>query len=52
MTAHAPDGTALGLGPNQQRALLAVLLLRRGRPAPMADLPTPRCPSQTFCNTL
>ncbi|MEF2526471.1 MULTISPECIES: AfsR/SARP family transcriptional regulator [Streptomyces] len=38
MTAHAPDGTPLGLGPNQQRALLAVLLLRRGRPAPMADL--------------
>ncbi|GGT20856.1 MULTISPECIES: BTAD domain-containing putative transcriptional regulator [Streptomyces] len=38
MTAHAADGTPLGLGPNQQRALLAVLLLRRGRPAPMADL--------------
>lgn len=38
MTAHAPDGAPLALGPNQQRALLAVLLLRRGRAASMAEL--------------
>ncbi|MER7466655.1 BTAD domain-containing putative transcriptional regulator [Streptomyces sp. NPDC097981] len=38
MTAQTPDGTPLALGPNQQRALLAVLLLRRGRAATMAEL--------------
>ncbi|WP_327167434.1 AfsR/SARP family transcriptional regulator [Streptomyces subrutilus] len=38
MTARDHGGTPLALGPNQQRALLAVLLLRRGRTAPMADL--------------
>lgn len=38
MTARAPGGASLALGSNQQRALLAVLLLRRGRTAPMADL--------------
>ncbi|MGW7437134.1 BTAD domain-containing putative transcriptional regulator [Streptomyces sp. NPDC054849] len=38
MTARAPGGAQLALGSNQQRALLAVLLLRRGRTAPMAEL--------------
>ncbi|MFG2709921.1 BTAD domain-containing putative transcriptional regulator [Streptomyces goshikiensis] len=38
MTARAADGTALALGPNQQRALLAVLLLRAGRPVPVSEL--------------
>ncbi|MFD3676213.1 BTAD domain-containing putative transcriptional regulator [Streptomyces sp. NPDC058613] len=38
MTARVPGGAPLALGSNQQRALLAVLLLRRGRTAPMAEL--------------
>ncbi|MET9885645.1 BTAD domain-containing putative transcriptional regulator [Streptomyces sp. NPDC006430] len=38
MTARAADGTPLALGPNQQRALLAVLLLRAGRTVPVAEL--------------
>ncbi|MFD3329067.1 BTAD domain-containing putative transcriptional regulator [Streptomyces sp. NPDC058701] len=38
MTARVPGGAPLPLGSNQQRALLAVLLLRRGRAAPMAEL--------------
>lgn len=38
MTARVPGGGPLPLGSNQQRALLAVLLLRRGRAAPMAEL--------------
>ncbi|MFE3610564.1 BTAD domain-containing putative transcriptional regulator, partial [Streptomyces goshikiensis] len=33
-----PAGAALALGPNQQRALLAVLLLRAGRPVPVPEL--------------
>ncbi|MGW0363059.1 BTAD domain-containing putative transcriptional regulator [Streptomyces sp. NPDC002990] len=38
MTARAPGGGQLALGSNQQRALLAVLLLRRGRAARMSEL--------------
>ncbi|MFF2400472.1 BTAD domain-containing putative transcriptional regulator [Streptomyces goshikiensis] len=38
MTARTADGAALALGPNQQRALLAVLLLRAGRPVPVPEL--------------
>ncbi|MFD4135238.1 BTAD domain-containing putative transcriptional regulator [Streptomyces goshikiensis] len=38
MTARTADGAALALGPSQQRALLAVLLLRAGRTVPVSEL--------------
>ncbi|MDJ0382046.1 BTAD domain-containing putative transcriptional regulator [Streptomyces sp. G-G2] len=38
VTARTADGTPLGLGPNQQQALLAVLVLRAGRSVPVPEL--------------